>query len=312
MPASSVCSIGRDRSFSSNRSVEAVSFIRHMRGGCQSSLITASDGCSYVLKMKGNPQGANVLANEAFGSMLASHLGIPVAGHAYVHTSQKYIAGNPDLMFMLERDTKRPAAGLHYGSRVVAPEDLCYEILPGNWFQRIANRPDFMSMLIVDLWTEHCDNRQAIFTKDPDGPGLHATFIDHGHMFGGPNWDSQLRTGTCLYLDHRIYEGLWHSPQIAATIDKIGKVDAATMFSFLEDIPKGWSRSSFRGRIESLLRRSGLVGGLFLQEKAAFEKRQEMRLRDQGRNDIDQRDPVCRTRLRSQRCGKQRIPLGGD
>jgi hypothetical protein len=44
--------------------------IRRMSGGSQSRLIQCDDGKLYVLKMYPNPQGPNVLANEALGSIL--------------------------------------------------------------------------------------------------------------------------------------------------------------------------------------------------------------------------------------------------
>ena len=49
--------------------------IRTQKGGSQSRLVTCDDGKLYVLKMHPNPQGPNVLANEAIGSILLRGLG---------------------------------------------------------------------------------------------------------------------------------------------------------------------------------------------------------------------------------------------
>ena len=51
------------------------SVVRTQKGGSQSRLVTCDDGKLYVLKMHPNPQGPNVLANEALGSILLGGLG---------------------------------------------------------------------------------------------------------------------------------------------------------------------------------------------------------------------------------------------
>jgi hypothetical protein len=60
------------------RRLTVTTVIRRMSGGSQSRLIQCDDGKLYVLKMHPNPQGPNVLANEALGSILMHDLGFLV------------------------------------------------------------------------------------------------------------------------------------------------------------------------------------------------------------------------------------------
>jgi len=50
--------------------------IKKQPGGAQSRLVLCDDGKLYVLKMHPNPQGPNVLANEALGAMIMGGLGL--------------------------------------------------------------------------------------------------------------------------------------------------------------------------------------------------------------------------------------------
>ena len=79
--------------------LSAVAFVRRMRGGAQSSLLRASDGALYVVKLHGNPQGPNVLANEALGSWLAAQLGLETPAWRQISISDEFLAQNPEMWF---------------------------------------------------------------------------------------------------------------------------------------------------------------------------------------------------------------------
>ena len=59
--------------------LSANKYIRKMKGGSQSILVQCDDNRFYVVKMAGNPQGSNILANEFLGSVIAHAVGLPVA-----------------------------------------------------------------------------------------------------------------------------------------------------------------------------------------------------------------------------------------
>src|ERR1035441_4962640 len=54
----------------------AVRHVRKMRGGAQSHLLEADDGCWYVVKFRNNPQHPRILVNELLSSVLLGYLKI--------------------------------------------------------------------------------------------------------------------------------------------------------------------------------------------------------------------------------------------
>jgi len=177
-----------------------------MRGGCQSSLVRASDGCRYVLKMLDNPEGRDNLFHEALGSGLAQVLGLPVPTWRVLDVSESFIEQNPQVWFESEGRLTRPSPGLHFGSAFVEalPGGEIYQMVPAGWYPRLVNAGDFLGVLLLDLLANHSDNRQALFVQIPGTRQLKAVFIDHGQMFG--HTDSlRMRIGRARFLDTRVY-----------------------------------------------------------------------------------------------------------
>ncbi len=52
----------------------ATDYIRAMRGGAQSHMLTANDGHAYVVKFANNPQSLRVLVNEWLGCSIGRAL----------------------------------------------------------------------------------------------------------------------------------------------------------------------------------------------------------------------------------------------
>ena len=52
--------------------VIATDYMRAMRGGAQSHMLTANDGHAYVVKFANNPQSLRVLANEWLGCSIVA------------------------------------------------------------------------------------------------------------------------------------------------------------------------------------------------------------------------------------------------
>jgi hypothetical protein len=101
--------LGMIKFFPSNKLVHCSSailsankFIRKLNGGSQSILIQANDSKYYVVKMMENPQGSNVLANEALGATVARAVGLPVADNNAIYLSDSFIDSFPDLWFELQ------------------------------------------------------------------------------------------------------------------------------------------------------------------------------------------------------------------
>jgi hypothetical protein len=229
-----------------------------MRGGCQSSLIGASDGNFYVLKLANNPQGPNIVFNEAFGSILSHHLGLPVPEWCPIHVSSSFIAMNLDPRSMPTAGVHTQSAGLHFGSKFVigSKGDEVYEIVPERWMQRVQNPHLFVGMLLLDIWTENVDRRQALFIERPANRLLEVVFLDHGHMFRGPNGNKRLKNASaCLYYHRNIYCRAFEPRNVEAWLSRIEALTETMLRNLMERMPGEWhSRTFERDTIELLMR----------------------------------------------------------
>jgi hypothetical protein len=222
--------------------LEAMAVFRRLRGGSQSLLVLASDGALYVVKMMGNPQGPNVLANEALGSELAGYLGLPVPSWRPIALSDDFIDSHSHCWFESASGPVRPQAGVHFASRIIGQESssaLC-EILPGSWIPQIVNRSDFAGMLLLDLWANHTDSRKSLFMRRGISTETSAVFVDNGHMFGGPWGKDDYRRGAALFLDSRIYEGLEMKSAFTSWFEKVDSVDEDVVRALAASIPGEW------------------------------------------------------------------------
>jgi hypothetical protein len=205
----------------SNAILSANKYIRKMKGGSQSIFVQANDGKYYVVKMKDNPQGVNTLANELLGSLIAKSVGLPVAEGKGMYLSDSFIDSYPDLWFDLPSGRRRPDKGMHFGSLFVGQpsgESRPTEYISPSRVNLITNRDAFLGMYILDVWANHQDNRQAILRRASDELTQEAFFIDHGHMFGGPEWDFKECPGVAFHLEMAVYSDLWQDEQIASWI----------------------------------------------------------------------------------------------
>src|SRR5437016_8774495 len=94
----------------------ATDYIRAMRGGAQSHMLTANDGHAYVVKFANNPQSLRVLVNEWLGCSIGRALGltIPEPAILYVpatrseeHTSELQSLTNLVCRLLLEKKKKK-------------------------------------------------------------------------------------------------------------------------------------------------------------------------------------------------------------
>src|SRR5208337_2570535 len=113
---------------------------------------------------------------------------------------------------------------------------------------------------LIDICAQHADNRQAVFQQDEAG-GIHARFVDHGHLFGGPKGGTRPHFLASRYLDPRIYQRV--SSHHLLEIQKVAqRVDAEWLWERVEALPDEWkTASALKGFAECLNRLSqpGLV-----------------------------------------------------
>jgi hypothetical protein len=228
-----------------------------MRGGSQSSLIGASDGNFFVLKLANNPQGPNTLFNEAFGAILAQSLGLPVPDWRPVQVSREFIARNPDLSFSIPEGVCAPAPGLHFGSKFVigSQDEEVFEIVPSRWMERVEKPHLFAGMLLLDIWTENVDRRQVLFIERAENRCLEVVFFDNGHMFGGPHGDRKLRCPqSCAYYLQQIYAKAFDSGATETWLRTIEDWTETILQAMIERVPQEWrTRSLERDTIARLM-----------------------------------------------------------
>ena len=233
--------------------ISATRFLRKVRGGSQSSLVEASDGFLYVIKSIENVQGANLLCNEVLGTELYRALHLPTPEWMPVQVSLSFAKNNPGCWIEAADEFRFPT-GLCFGSRLASGRaDRLLEILPGRYLERVQNRNDFWRAWVADACADHQDDRQAVFERDPDGV-LNASFIDHGHMFGGPGGGSTSRPQLPRYVDRRVYPA--PTPTLKMQLAQFGdRLDADQLNCRVETMPDYWKTGSAMRNFKMCLER---------------------------------------------------------
>lgn len=249
-------------------SVCATSFLYKLRGSSQPSIIRASDGAFYVVKFNRFP-GSQSLINEAVGAELIRRFDLPQPAWITIEITSDFLDKNPGIWFYNERSTFRPPPGLHFGSRLIdAPEDQrTYQMIPHSWIDRINNRSDFLGMLVIDLWTNNCDRRQAVFLSD-HGRRLHANFIDNDFMFGGHLGRDKTCPRRAMTYDLGIYRGLWNETHLTRWVHNMSMISDDAIKDIIECVPGEWATSETRRHIFSQLQtRRALLPHLLRETK---------------------------------------------
>jgi len=180
-------------------------FIRKLPGGSQPALIEADDGELYVLKFLNNMQGPNLLFNESIGTELYRLAKLPVPRWRRLILTRAFIDQNLFSYMETANGMCEPLPGMCFGSLFLGSmHRKIYELLPGTFYKRLTNIEDFWLAWLLDACTNHGDNRQALFPAGLRGT-FYAVFIDHGHMFGGPEGAMHPHVAASRYLDPRLY-----------------------------------------------------------------------------------------------------------
>jgi hypothetical protein len=185
-----------------------VQVVKKQKGGSQSRLVLCDDGKLYVLKMHPNPQGDNVLANEALGAILLNALGFLVPPWRPIAINLKTLPLFPELTMETTGGTELPACGVHFGSEYLGgPQYDLFDLIPESY--RIRNGEQAAAINLFDLWANHHDHRQCVYRRTKQTVAFEAVFIDNGHLFGGPDWSDE--AGVSLKLWSRYF----HKPLLS-------------------------------------------------------------------------------------------------
>ncbi|MCC6344549.1 MAG: hypothetical protein IT166_20285 [Bryobacterales bacterium] len=264
--------------------LEAISWIRKMRGGAQAHLITADDGHHYVVKVKQNPQHRRVLVNEWVSSVLLDHLRIPSPKVAMIHLSERFLAAHPETTISTGNRAEPVVPGVHFGSRM--PVDpgrfVIYDYLPDALLRTVGNIRDFAGILVFDKWVHNVDSRQCVFfrarLKDFRDPapgagkeGFAALMMDHGYVFGGPHWLLEESPLAGLYCRHLVYEGIRGLDSFQPWLDWVRNFPPEILDRAYRQVPEWWlngDRESLEQLLERLYRRRTRIDALIEDSRA--------------------------------------------
>jgi hypothetical protein len=218
-------------------------FVRKLRGGSEPILVQADDDLLYVVKFINNLQGPNVLFNEGAGTELYRACGLSTPRWKPLLLTNSFLDQNRGSWMETDKGALRPEAGLCFGSLYLgAGGRKLFEILPGSSLSRIDNRASFWLAWLVDACGNHVDNRQAIFAEDTGGK-LNAFFVDHGHLFGGPNGVRRMPFVGSRYLDPRIYPDL-ERKEVQALLKVVRSLDTEQLSRRVQALPEDWKTAS--------------------------------------------------------------------
>ena len=252
--------------------VNALRFIRKMRGGAQAHLLEADDGNFYIVKFQNNPQHRRILVNEVVASEICAHLQVATPVHQIVQLSAAFLAANPEVHLQTGTRQTPVEPGQHFGSR--HPGDpakmAIYDFIPDALLSQVANSDQFLAVLAFDRWVANADGRQSIFFRAqlndwlarPGAPprklGFVALMIDHGFAFNGPHWDLPDSAVAGIYPRRIVYNSVRSITDFEPWIDRIRNFPPEIFDKALRQIPPQWTANDgaeLEKLLEALFRR---------------------------------------------------------
>jgi hypothetical protein len=231
-----------------------VTVARRQNGGSQSRLVRCDDGKMYVLKMHPNPQGPNVLANEALGAILLQGLGFLIPPWRPITINLKTLPSFPELTMETTHGAQLPACGVHFGSEYLGGSQYdLFDFLPESY--RIRNGEQVAAIHLFDLWADHHDSRQCVYRRQKQTRDYEAVFIDNGHLFGGPNWSDE--AGFSL----KLWNLYFHNPLMSErlVVERWMDILESRVPKLLEEavamVPREWYENDISALCARLLRR---------------------------------------------------------
>jgi hypothetical protein len=215
-----------------------------MRGGSQAHLVEAEDGCFFVAKFAGNPQGNRTLINEWITGQLMNQIGICTPAIRVLQLSERLYRGGG--LFFQKGDKRIPVTEtLHLGSECpVNPENTAiFDFLPAKLLPQVVNLPDFAKAFVLDKWLYQTDRRQAIFVRDQKPasvPGFRAYLIDHGMSFAGSQWELADAPMFGLCIQREIYSIVQVQNFYEEALSRIETITADALYAASEGVPSAW------------------------------------------------------------------------
>ena len=252
--------------------MEAVQFVRKMRGCAQAHLLRARDEHYYVVKFHNNPQGRRILVNEWVTSQLLEASGIQTPQTAVVYVTPEFLRLNPDVHLRDGNERVAVEPGVHFGSQY--PGDpastAVYDFLPDCMLSQVENLDDFLRVLVFDKWLGNTDARQCVFYRRSVGFGGSdtkrvrwvASMIDHGLTFNGAQWDFPDSPIQGLYGRGLIYSSVRSLNDFEPWLDQLSNVTEELIDQATEMVPAEWvenDRDGLKRLLDRLFQRRNRV-----------------------------------------------------
>jgi hypothetical protein len=213
-----------------------------MTGPSQAHLVEAEDGCFFVAKFAGNPQGNRTLINEWITGQLMNRVGICTPAIRILQLPEKIYRGG---VFFQAGDRRIPIPQtLHLGSQCpVNPEKtLIFDFLPGKLLPQV-NLADFPKAFVLDTWLYKTDRRQAIFVRDQNPASVlkfRAYLIDHGMSFDGNQWELANAPTFDRYILSRMYSMIQVQAFYEEVLPRIEAINNTALCAAAEGVPSSW------------------------------------------------------------------------
>jgi len=161
--------------------VEAVHFVKRLRGSSRAVLTRCSDGSYYAVKFTNNPNGMRSLFHEVVISRLARQLSLPVPEYSFVSVSQWLVEHTAGLNTGNADQTAFYRQGVHFGSKTPYENDQVkvFEHLPTDFVTDITNANALAGMMAFDLWTGRSEKRLPLYLRREFRGKFELSFIDH-------------------------------------------------------------------------------------------------------------------------------------
>ena len=199
--------------------------------------MAADDGHSYVVKMLDG--GRKARFNEYVAANIARNVGLSVAEPVVVHIGSKFIGRTPGLQ---KADV---SPGPYFATRFYKAYDMHGRAGLRPRQPQITNLEEVPAFVAFDVFVHNRDRNDGNTLLVPSNggrAGYRYLIIDHGHCFGGPDWDSD----TAASLPYETANIPWQTSAISGEgpfLDPIGKMaqtSQADVDSAKDGLPNDW------------------------------------------------------------------------
>lgn len=213
----------------------ATEFIKPMVSGIsQPLLFKCDDGNFYIIKLKDNPVGIKVLANELIGNKIAQLLKLPVpAGHT--------IMIPPELVSA----SQYTRAGMHFGIHLV---DGALDYPPLELIETAVNVDCVPGMYVFDYFIANFDRHYGNIMVKLTPLGNEILLIDQSNIFGSCQWTPEQVHLLASMVDPvycQVHQELAHlitgRDPFGSWLDIVENIQDELLEAIIEEIPNEWN-----------------------------------------------------------------------